>query len=46
MVRVQEIQAAIEALPEAEYARLREWFWSEIGRNGTNKLSAPLMQVS
>ena len=33
MVKVQEIQAAIEALPEKEYARLREWFlerdWAE-----------------
>ncbi len=26
MTRVQEIQAAIEALPREEYARLREWF--------------------
>ena len=26
MIRVQEIQAAIEALPDKEYARLRQWF--------------------
>ncbi len=26
MIEVQEIQAAIEALPKGEYARLRQWF--------------------
>lgn len=26
MTKVEEIQAAIEALPESEYARLRQWF--------------------
>ena len=26
MVKVQEIQAAIEALPHTDYARLRRWF--------------------
>jgi len=26
MIRVQEIQAAIEALPDKEYAILRQWF--------------------
>ncbi len=26
MTRVQEIQAAIESLPQEEYVRLRQWF--------------------
>ncbi len=33
MIKIQEIQAAIESLPKEEYARLREWFierdWEE-----------------
>jgi hypothetical protein len=33
MIKVQEIQAAIESLPREEYVRLREWFlerdWTE-----------------
>lgn len=27
MIKVQEIQAAIESLPQKEYVRLREWFY-------------------
>lgn len=27
MTQIQEIQAAIESLPEKEYARLRQWFY-------------------
>jgi hypothetical protein len=26
MIKVQEIQSAIESLPQAEYVRLRQWF--------------------
>jgi hypothetical protein len=26
MIKVQEIQSAIESLPPADYARLRQWF--------------------
>lgn len=38
MPKVDEIKEAIEALPEEEYVRLRQWFLRRTDKNGIDRL--------